>query len=152
MEKGIQPTDPYSGLNRKNLYKQYRTERNYQIDSKAERALNRQVVNIRSAYLKEHGVVLTELELSTDKIKKAYAGHEHKWKFHQNLNQLKDTILQTGELPANYQERLERKATSHEIQVKAIKPAGKNRSESLQMSIEGLQVRQTAKLKKPVKS
>lgn len=115
LEKGIRPTDPYSGLDRNNLYKQYRTERNYQIDNKSERALNRQVVNIRSEYLKEHGVALTELDMSTDRIKKAYAGHAHKWKFYRNLNQLRDTILKTGELPADYQQRLEKKATSEEI-------------------------------------
>ncbi len=117
LEKGIRPTDPYSGLDRKNLHKQYRTERNYQIDNKSERALNRQVVNIRYEYLKEHGVALTELELSTEKIKKAYAEHEHKWKFYQNLSRLKDMILKTGELPSDYLQRLERKASSEEIQV-----------------------------------
>ncbi|MDJ1485905.1 DUF5712 family protein [Cytophagaceae bacterium YF14B1] len=115
LEKGIRPSDPYSGLDRKNLYRQYRIERGYELDSKAERALNRQVVSLRSEYLKEHGVALTELELSTDKIKKAYAGHEHKWKFYQNLSQLKDTILKTGTLPAYYQRRLEMRATTEEI-------------------------------------
>ena len=116
LEKGIRPTDPYSGLDRKNLYKQYRIERSYNLDSKSERTLNRQVVNLRSEYLKEHGVALTELDMSTEKIKKAYSEHVHKWKFYQNLNQLKDTLLKTGELPADYQEQLEQKATSQEIQ------------------------------------
>jgi hypothetical protein len=127
LEKGIRPTDPYSGLDRRNLYKQYRTERNYQIDNKSERALNRQVVNIRSEYLKEHGVALTELDMSTEKIKKAYAGHEHKWKFYQNLSQLKDTILKTGELPSDYQQRLERTATSEEIKANG-RAYGSNRA------------------------
>jgi hypothetical protein len=116
LEKGIRPTDPYSGLDRRNLYKQYRIQRNYQIDNKSERALNRQVVTIRAEYLKAHGVALTELDMSTEKIKRAYAEHAHQWKFYQNLDQLKDTILKTGQLPADYQERLERKATSEEIQ------------------------------------
>ena len=115
LEKGIRPSDPYSGLDRRSLHKQYRTERNYHLDTKSERALNRQVVNLRSAYLKEHGVALTELELSTEKIKKAYAEHAHKWKFYQNLAQLKDTLLKTGDLPSDYQQRLVKKATSEEI-------------------------------------
>ena len=115
LEKGIRPTDPYSGLSRKDLYKAYATQREYRTDSKAERALNRQVVGLRSAYLKEYGVALTELEMSSRAIREAYGQHGHKWKFHRNFSELKDTILQSGHLPADYRQRLERKATEGEI-------------------------------------
>ncbi|MDJ1505253.1 DUF5712 family protein [Xanthocytophaga agilis] len=115
LEKGIRPADPYSGLDRKDLYAEFKKLRDYHFDSKAEQKLHRQIVNLRSDYLKQHGVSLSELDLPSHAIRKAYAEHEHKWKFYKNLEALKQTLLQQGHVPVDFEQRLSQKANAEEI-------------------------------------
>ncbi|MDJ1505693.1 DUF5712 family protein [Xanthocytophaga agilis] len=116
IEKGIQPRDPYNILDRRKLDRRYTRQGEYQTDNKAQRTVNRQVLKLRSAYLKAYGIALTELDLPTETIQKLYSVHMHKWKFYENLNELQELILKEGAIPEDFQQLLAQPATEAETE------------------------------------
>ncbi|MDJ1482638.1 DUF5712 family protein [Cytophagaceae bacterium YF14B1] len=117
IEKGIRLRDPYSVLERRNVHKKNVKESVNQPDAKSERSLKKQIIRLRSDYLKEHGVVLTELDLPSELIKKVYNEHTHKWKFYQNLDILTTILLKSGNVPGDVEQQLSQLASSEEIEL-----------------------------------
>lgn len=116
LEKGIRLRNPYSTIEKRSIYKKNTKQNSNQTDAKAERKLKKQILHLRSEYLKEHGVVLTELDLPSELIKKVYNEHTHKWKFYQNLDTLTTILLQNGNVPDDVEQRLSQLANSEEIE------------------------------------
>ncbi len=115
LEKGLRPKNPYESLDREKLYKSYQTQREYNFDTKEENQLNKRLVNLKYNYLREHGIALSEQDISLKTVLEARETHAHKWKFYQNLKEVEEKILREGEIPKDFKERLSRPVSESEI-------------------------------------